>query len=61
MLSNEAELLYKTTDYYAPELEQTILWSDSELGIDWKINGSIPIVSIKDKEGVAFKDATYFD
>jgi dTDP-4-dehydrorhamnose 3,5-epimerase len=61
VLSDEAELLYKTTDYYAPELEQTILWNDFELGIDWKINDATPIVSLKDKEGVAFKDAIYFD
>lgn len=61
VLSDEAEIQYKTTDYYAPEFEQTILWSDSKLGIDWKIDGFIPIVSTKDKEGIAFKDAAYFD
>ena len=61
VLSDEADLLYKTTDYYYPEYEQTILWNDIDLNIDWKTGNRIPRVSLKDQEGVAFKDAVYFD
>jgi len=61
VLSDEVDLLYKTTDYYYPEYEQTILWNDIDLNIDWKTGNRIPSVSLKDQEGVAFKDAVYFD
>lgn len=61
VLSDEADLLYKTTDYYYPESEQTILWNDIDLNIEWKIGEQIPKVSLKDQKGVAFKDAIYYD
>ena len=56
VLSDTAEFLYKTTDYYAPEYERCILWSDKVLGIEWGINGE-PILSDKDKNGLKFIDA----
>ena len=59
VLSESAEFLYKTTDYYAPEYERCIRWDDSELSIDWKLQAD-PLVSRKDSEAVSFKDAEYF-
>ena len=60
VLSAAAEFLYKTTDYYAPEYERSLLWNDPELGIDWPVDGD-PILSVKDQAGVRFKDAEVFD
>ncbi len=48
-LSETAELLYKTTDYYSPEDERCIRWDDPDIGIDWKIN-QVPCLSKKDLE-----------
>lgn len=53
VLSDSADFLYKTTDYYALELERCIAWNDPDLAIDWPING-IPNLSIKDSAGGAF-------
>ena len=53
-LSNTAEIVYKTTDYYHPEDQETIMWNDSELNIDWKIDN--PILSEKDIEGKVLKE-----
>ncbi len=59
VLSEVAEVLYKTTDYYAPGGDRTILWNDPDLAIDWKIS-TPPILSAKDQAGKAFKDADWF-
>jgi dTDP-4-dehydrorhamnose 3,5-epimerase len=59
VLSDAAEFLYKTTDYYAPENERGIVWNDPELGIDWPIEGE-PVLSKKDAEAAPFKDAIYY-
>jgi dTDP-4-dehydrorhamnose 3,5-epimerase len=56
VLSEYAEFLYKTTDYYAPELERCILWNDPGLAIDWPLAGD-PVLSEKDRAGVSFADA----
>lgn len=56
VLSETAEVFYKTTDYYLPTSEKIILWSDSQLSIDWPINDFVPITSAKDKLGVLLKD-----
>lgn len=62
VLSEWAEISYKTTEYYAPEWERTILWNDPDLGISWPlINGDPPILSAKDQKGVPFKDAEVFE
>ena len=60
VLSHTADFLYKTTDYYAPEYERSILWNDPELNIDWKITGE-PLLSAKDKAGVPLKEAEVFE
>jgi dTDP-4-dehydrorhamnose 3,5-epimerase len=59
VVSPEAHVLYKASDYYAPEHERTLLWSDPELKIDWKLE-SEPIVSAKDLKGVRLRDAENF-
>jgi dTDP-4-dehydrorhamnose 3,5-epimerase len=53
VLSETAEFLYKTTDYYAPEFERCIQWNDQTLAISWPLS-SLPLVSEKDRQGVAF-------
>ena len=53
-LSDEAEFLYKTTDYYVPDHERCILWNDADIGIAWPIN-DVPQLSRKDQQGLPFK------
>lgn len=55
VLSDEAEVVYKTTDYYYPEYDRTLLWNDSDLKIDWQIDGNI-ILSEKDLNGKTFRE-----
>lgn len=57
VLSDSAEFLYKTTDYYAPEQERCIVWNDPTLGIAWPLEGGSPLLSGKDAAGLAFKAA----
>jgi dTDP-4-dehydrorhamnose 3,5-epimerase len=59
VLSEFAEFLYKTTDFYAPEHERCIVWNDPELAIAWPLQGE-PLLSQKDLQGVLFKDAECF-
>lgn len=59
-LSETAEFLYKTTDYYSPAHERCIRWDDPALGIDWQLDGP-PLVSAKDAVGNALADALVFD
>jgi dTDP-4-dehydrorhamnose 3,5-epimerase len=54
VLSESAEFLYKTTDYYAPEFERCIAWDDPDLNIDWPLDGIVPLVSAKDAAGQHF-------
>ena len=62
VLSNWAEVLYKTTDYYAPQHERTLLWNDPALAIDWRLReGEAPILSAKDAEGKPLSEAELFD
>ena len=60
VLSEHAIVFYKTTDFYAPEHERTLLWSDPTLNIRWPLADK-PIVSEKDRRGVAFASAEIFD
>lgn len=57
VLSESAEFLYKTTDYYAPAYERCIAWNDPYLAIDWPALGTAPQLSAKDAAGIAFSDA----
>ena len=57
VLSDLADFLYKTTDYYAPQYERSILWNDSDLNIDWPIGE--PILSNKDRQGLKFNSADF--
>lgn len=59
VLSESAEFLYKTTDYYAPQHERCIRWDDADIGIAWP-QREAPVLSAKDAAGVAFRDAEVF-
>ncbi len=59
VLSEVAEFLYLTTDYYAPEHERAIIWNDPELAIDWHLTGE-PSLSGKDQEAGFFRNAECF-
>ncbi|GJD15574.1 dTDP-4-dehydrorhamnose 3,5-epimerase [Rivularia sp. IAM M-261] len=59
VVSEYAEVLYKTTDYYAPQHERTILWNDPDICIEWKIDLQ-PILSGKDQAGKLIKDAEVY-
>ena len=52
VLSDSADFLYKTTDYYAPEHERSLAWNDPALGIDWRLGDAEPILSEKDRRGL---------
>ncbi|MGB4116695.1 MAG: dTDP-4-dehydrorhamnose 3,5-epimerase [Polaromonas sp.] len=58
VLSDSADFLYKTTDYYAPELERCIAWNDTDLGIEWPLDVP-PKLSVKDIAGLSFKNSEF--
>lgn len=61
VMSEIADFQYKCTDFYAPEYEQSLLWNDPDLGIEWPlVKGQEPSLSEKDKVGVPMKDAVTF-
>jgi dTDP-4-dehydrorhamnose 3,5-epimerase len=60
VLSEKAHVLYKATDFYAPEYERTLAWNDPDLKINWDLDGE-PIVSAKDQRGIAFRDAESYE
>lgn len=59
VLSEVAEVLYKTTDFYAPEHERSILWNDPDVGIEWPVAGA-PTLSPKDAAGMRLREAEVF-
>ncbi|HEX9050192.1 MAG TPA: dTDP-4-dehydrorhamnose 3,5-epimerase [Anaeromyxobacter sp.] len=61
VLSDEAEFLYKTTDYWHPEDERCVRWDDPELAIRWPLEAGPPVVSAKDARGASLRDAVLFD
>ncbi len=62
VLSEWAEIVYKATDYYAPEWDRSILWNDPEIGIDWPlIQGVEPHLSAKDQQGILLSEADLFE
>ncbi|SFE46717.1 dTDP-4-dehydrorhamnose 3,5-epimerase [Nitrosomonas sp. Nm166] len=60
VLSDYAEFLYNTTDYWAPEYERCIVWNDATLAIDWPLTGK-PVLSEKDARGAVFSAAEVYD
>ena len=58
-LSEATEVLYKATDYYAPEHERCLLWNDAHIGIEWPLDGA-PLISEKDAQGLPLKSAETF-
>ena len=60
VLSESADFLYKTTDYYAPAHERCIAWNDPSIGIKWP-EGITPLLSAKDQQGIALAEAEVFD
>jgi len=59
--SPKAEVLYKATDYYAPQWERTIAWDDPDINIEWPLNGATPILSKKDKAGASLNEAEVYE
>jgi dTDP-4-dehydrorhamnose 3,5-epimerase len=59
VLSDHAEFLYKTTDYWAPEFERSIAWNDPAIGIQWPIEGE-PTLSAKDRQAKSLAEAEHF-
>ena len=61
VMSEWAELVYKATDYYAPQWERTLLWNDPDIGIDWPLeDGQLPMLSDKDVQGKRLHEADLF-
>lgn len=61
VVSEWAEIVYKTTDFYAPAWERTIQWNDPMLGIAWPTANTAPILSAKDAQGIPFLNAEVFE
>src|SRR5262249_23289506 len=59
VLSDEADVLYKTTDYYAPQHERCLIWNDPGVGIDWPLAGE-PLLAAKDRAGRRLNEADTF-
>lgn len=59
VLSDSADFLYKTTEYYAPEHERCVLWNDPEIGIQWPLEGD-PALSAKDQVGTPLRSAEVY-
>lgn len=60
VLTESADFLYKTTDYYAPEHERCLKWDDPSIGIDWPLDVE-PVLSVKDRDGKALADCEVFE
>ena len=61
VVSPEAEVVYKASDYYAPQWERCILWNDPEIGVQWPTGEEPPILSSKDASGKMLSQAELFD
>ena len=59
-LSESADFLYKTTDYYAPQFERCVAWDDPTLAVVWPLAGNLPQVSVKDMVGLSLESAAVF-
>jgi dTDP-4-dehydrorhamnose 3,5-epimerase len=60
VMSESADFLYKTTDYYAPEHERSLAWNDATVGVDWPLQGE-PLLSAKDIAGKPLAECEVFD
>ena len=60
VISDVAEVFYKCTDFYYPEHEQTLLWNDASVGVEWPVDGE-PVLSAKDADGIPLADLTCFE
>ncbi len=60
VVSEHAELLYLTTNFYAPEHDRSIIWNDNDLNIKWPVTGP-PLLSAKDEDALAFREAEVFE
>ena len=59
VLSERADVLYKTTDYWAPEHERTLRWDDPDVAVDWPLSGA-PVLNEKDRKGASLAEAEVF-
>ena len=59
-MSDEAEIFYKCTEYYLPEHDRTVLWNDPEIGINWPLLNSRPLLSKKDSRASSLADAEVY-
>ncbi|KAB2314007.1 dTDP-4-dehydrorhamnose 3,5-epimerase [Betaproteobacteria bacterium SCN2] len=59
VVSETAEVLYKASDYYAPQHERSLLWNDPALGIEWPLSGE-PLLSDKDRKGIPLNEAEVY-
>jgi dTDP-4-dehydrorhamnose 3,5-epimerase len=60
VLSEQADFLYKTTDYWYPEHERSVLWNDPDLAIAWPLDAP-PTLAVKDAQGTPWRQAQAFD
>jgi dTDP-4-dehydrorhamnose 3,5-epimerase len=60
VMSESADLLYKCTDLYAPQYDRTLQWDDPEVGVEWPLSGTVPLLSPKDQAGVPLRDAEVY-
>ena len=56
LVTSNSLVIYKTTEFYDPESEKTIIWNDDTINIDWPTNKSDPILSSKDSAGLSLND-----
>ena len=61
VLSEVAEVIYKTSDYYAPELDRSVRWDDPQIGVEWPLGEEEPLLSIKDANAPSLSEAEIFD
>jgi dTDP-4-dehydrorhamnose 3,5-epimerase len=61
VVSDQAEFVYKCTNFYAPEHERSILWNDPDIGITWPLDGNAPVLSDKDHNGKPLAQAEVFE
>ncbi|HBB95734.1 MAG TPA: dTDP-4-dehydrorhamnose 3,5-epimerase [Blastocatellia bacterium] len=61
VLSEVAEVVYKVTDFYAPQNERTLLWNDATVGVKWPLSSTLPILSAKDAAGMTLAAADLFE